>query len=416
MNDYDQRQQGQQRPPQAKLDAQKAEELRKKYGWNPDRFSLLLRTVASTADEVGLEKLLYKSKALNLDPLMDQIHLVSRWDYEQSRATWDVQVGIDGLRSLADDTGEYAGQDLPLFHWSTDSNPDQVISGPVFPEGATVRACSATVYRNIKEIGKVGFGYTAYLSDYVQMRRSDGKITFMWKKVGIMLPKCAEAGAFRKGFPKQLAGLYVPEEMQFLHEEPPTAAEGPPPTPATVRGSSEKVAAAEHVPGVKDRAGPVKPQGAEAAKPAPPVGAPAKEPEKKKAPPRPSRATVPRQSPPSDGAVGPESSAPPPTTAPSDAPAPADTSAPAVPEAPTIKQMGQTIVEALRDHYKDRAGEAVKSYIARLHGVKDFFSVPAAVRDEVVKLLYLKLCDEREAGRDGGAALVTMIEEKLKEV
>jgi hypothetical protein len=65
-----------------------------------------------------------------------------------------------------------------------------------------------TVYRLVQ--GQRGaFSATARWTEY----KPDED--FMWKKMPhVMLAKCAEALALRKAFPKQLAGLYVKEEME----------------------------------------------------------------------------------------------------------------------------------------------------------------------------------------------------------
>jgi hypothetical protein len=52
-----------------------------------------------------------------------------------------------------------------------------------------------------------------------------GKMDFIWKaKPHVMLGKCAESQALRRAFPKQLAGLYIKEEME--QEVPLKAAPG----------------------------------------------------------------------------------------------------------------------------------------------------------------------------------------------
>ena len=116
------------------------------------------------------------------------------------------QCSVDYLRAEAADTGEYDGQDEPTFG---------AVDGNGYPESATV-----AVYKT--GISRPTTG-TARWKEYYPGEA----LGFMWRKMPYhMLAKCAEVLALRKAFPKRLAGLYVPEEMQNTD-----AGEKPPLTP-----------------------------------------------------------------------------------------------------------------------------------------------------------------------------------------
>ena len=156
---------------------------------------------ANGASEQEFSVLMEVAKARRLNPLMRQIHFVSRWDSQRSRNVWATQVSIDGLRAIAERTGIYAGQDEAEFIES--------------PDGA-IKCCKVRVYR--KDWGDRAAVGVAYWSEYVQTYRdkSSGKdVTApMWRKMPhVMIAKCAEAIALRKAFPEDMSGLYTPDEM-----------------------------------------------------------------------------------------------------------------------------------------------------------------------------------------------------------
>ena len=156
---------------------------------------------ANGANEQEFGVLMEVAKARRLNPLMRQIHFVSRWDSQKSRNVWATQVSIDGLRAIAERTGIYAGQDEPEFVES--------------PDGA-IKCCKVRVYR--KDWGDRAAVGVAYWNEYVQTYRekSSGKevVTPMWRKMPhVMIAKCAEAIALRKAFPEDMSGLYTPDEM-----------------------------------------------------------------------------------------------------------------------------------------------------------------------------------------------------------
>jgi phage recombination protein Bet len=104
------------------------------------------------------------------------------------------QCSVDYLRAEAADTGEYDGQDEPVFGPADKSG---------YPEYASV-----SVYK--KGLSRPTTG-TARWSEFYPGEKQG----FMWRKMPFhMLAKCAEVLALRKAFPKRLAGLYIPEEMQ----------------------------------------------------------------------------------------------------------------------------------------------------------------------------------------------------------
>lgn len=158
------------------------------------KLDLIKRTVASGANRDELEIFLYHAKRAGLDPLARQIYLVKR----KGKAT--IQVGIDGLRLIADRTGLYAGNDDAIFDVDDRGRPQR----------ATV-----VVYKMVHG-SRCAFSATARWDEYFPGEDSG----FQWKKMPhVMLAKCAEAQALRKAFPMEMSGLYVHEEMEQASAE-----------------------------------------------------------------------------------------------------------------------------------------------------------------------------------------------------
>ncbi len=150
----------------------------------------------SGATKEDAAMLLEVARTRRLNPLLKQVHFVSRWDKKKNRNVWSVQVSIDGLRAIAERTGKYDGQDEAEF-----GPPNQA----GYPSWAKVR-----VYR--KDWGRPAVG-VVYWEEYVQ--EYDGRPTKFWQTMPrVMLAKCAESVAMRKAFPEDMSGLYTPEEMQ----------------------------------------------------------------------------------------------------------------------------------------------------------------------------------------------------------
>lgn len=160
-----------------------------------DQLELVKKTIApdATADELKLY--LYDCARQGVHPLDRLIHFTKR------NGKYTPITSIDFMRIRAADTGEYAGSDDAVFepHWT------DIAAGKraEYPAAATI-----TVWRLVQG-QRCSFTATARWGEY-----KPEKNDFMWRKMPhTMLAKCAEALALRKGFPKQLAGLYAKEEM-----------------------------------------------------------------------------------------------------------------------------------------------------------------------------------------------------------
>lgn len=153
------------------------------------KVDLIRRTVAAGATNDDLELFFHQARRAGLDPLAKQIYYVKR------KGKGVIQVGIDGLRLIADRTGKYAGSDDAVFSGTTGRN---------YPEKATV-----TVYKMVQG-QRCPFTATARWDEYFP---GDDQ-GFQWKKMPhAMLGKCSEALALRKAFPADMSGLYIHEEM-----------------------------------------------------------------------------------------------------------------------------------------------------------------------------------------------------------
>lgn len=173
-----------------------------------DRIDLIRRTVARGCSDDELALFLAVCQRVGLDPLTRQIHAVRRWSRAERRETMVIQVGIDGLRAIADRTGCYAPGGPAEFRYG--------------PGGRLIEARVIIRKRTPDGTWHDVVGWARW-DEYVQRTR-DGEPTSFWATMPhVMLAKCAEAQALRRAFPAHLGGLYVPEELRTAEPVEPTA-------------------------------------------------------------------------------------------------------------------------------------------------------------------------------------------------
>lgn len=156
-----------------------------------EQIDLIRKMVAPGASDDELKFFLLHCKRTGLDPFAKQIFFQKRRSNKgEDKIT--IVVAVDGYRSIACRTGEYAGSDDSLF--DDEQNP---------------RKATCTVYRLVKG-HKCAFTASARWDQYYPGEQ----LGFMWRKMPhVMLGKCAEGLALRKAFPLEMGGTYVKEEM-----------------------------------------------------------------------------------------------------------------------------------------------------------------------------------------------------------
>lgn len=135
-----------------------------------------------------------------LDPFTKQIYAIKRSGKVMH------QTGIDGYRSVAERTREYAGSDEPTY--------EEPCPCGTKPTGhpAVARVTVHRILPNGHVVDQVG---VARWHELVPAAGQSGQGDAMWQKMPFnQLAKCAEANALRKAFPRVLEGVYVTEEME----------------------------------------------------------------------------------------------------------------------------------------------------------------------------------------------------------
>jgi len=167
-----------------------------------EQMDLVTRTIAKGATKEELQLFLYDCSRHNVHPLDKLLYFTKRTDRKTNQSIYTPITSIDLLRSRAEDTGNYAGNDDPTIQYD---NAGNIISA------------TSTVWKIVGN-ERYPFTATARWSSYYP----GDSVGFMWKKMPeLMLGKCAEALALRKAFPRQLAGLFTSEEMAqaFVNEK-----------------------------------------------------------------------------------------------------------------------------------------------------------------------------------------------------
>lgn len=168
-----------------------------------EQVSLARQTVAKDLDDNQFALFCYNCQRLGVHPLDGLLVPIVRNDSERGEKRLTFVNTVDLLRSRAAETGDYAGSDDSVFAYE--------LKDSAYPSDAHV-----TVWKFVQG-EKCSFSATARWEEYYPGEKQG----FMWRnKPHVMLGKCAEALALRKAFPKQLAGLYIPEELQKEMERP----------------------------------------------------------------------------------------------------------------------------------------------------------------------------------------------------
>jgi phage recombination protein Bet len=162
--------------------------------WTQEQTQLISSTIAPgcTADELKL--FAYACQRTGLDPFSKQIYAIKRGGKLQ------IQAGIDGLRSIAERSGELDGS---ATYWIGDTEGSQW--SDVWLGSKPPAAAKTIIYRKGCSHSFVG---VARFQDY---NAGQG----LWSKMpAAMIAKCSEALALRKAFPADMSGVYTVDEME----------------------------------------------------------------------------------------------------------------------------------------------------------------------------------------------------------
>lgn len=167
--------------------------------WDNKQLAALKQLGLTNASNGDLAVFLHYAQRTGLDPFARQLYMIERG------GRYTIQASIDGLRIVAQRSGEYAGQVGP--YWCGEDGAWTDIWLEKTPPMAA----------------KVGVLRKGFIEPLWAVAKFDGynANSPIWKKMpDLMIAKCAEALALRKAFPNDLSGIYTAEEMEQASTTP----------------------------------------------------------------------------------------------------------------------------------------------------------------------------------------------------
>jgi phage recombination protein Bet len=166
--------------------------------WDAKQIAALKQVGLENVPQAELAVFLHYCQRTGLDPFARQIYMINRG------GKYTIQASIDGLRIVAQRSGNYGGQ-TPA-EWCGDDG----VWRDVWLDAMPPKAARIGVY--YKDSANPTWAIAKFDSYAVAY---NGKLSGLWAKMpDLMIAKCAEALALRKAFPNDLSGVYTTEEMQ----------------------------------------------------------------------------------------------------------------------------------------------------------------------------------------------------------
>ncbi len=192
--------------------------------WTQEQTQLISSTIAPGCTSDELKLFAYACQRTGLDPFSKQIYAIKRG------GKLTIQAGIDGLRSIAERSGELDGS---ATYWIGDTEGSQW--SDVWLGSKPPAAAKTIIWRKGCSHSFVG---VARYADYAGQG--------LWSKMpSAMLAKCSEALALRKAFPADMSGVYTVDEMEQAETVTVTTTATPAPAlaPAAFAGDAKIFAA-----------------------------------------------------------------------------------------------------------------------------------------------------------------------------
>ncbi len=197
--------------------------------YNPKDLALIRRTVANSVSDDEFALFIHWARSLRLDPLRRQVHAFVFNKNDPKKRRLSLVTSIEGFRAIAARTGNYRpDENEPAF--ITDDN----LKSDINPAGLV--SCSVRVWQFAHSqwfqiTGTARWDEFAPLKTvWIDNQPTNNKTldrTGRWGDMPfLMLAKCAEAQAIRKGWPEDLSNAFVGEEVDHasLQKHPAEAA------------------------------------------------------------------------------------------------------------------------------------------------------------------------------------------------
>lgn len=189
---------------------------------DPKHLQLLRRTIAKGLNDGEFDLFVGVARRLGLDPLRNQLRTIIFSANDPEKRSMVIVTKIEGYRAIAARSGQYRPMDsAPVIEYDPDLKSD------TNPHGI-VRAEYRAYLRDERGDWHPVVG-EAYWDEYVPLDNVWGedpdtgkrcvigkglKHDSPWRRMGrVMIAKCAESQALRKGWPEDLSGVYAEEEM-----------------------------------------------------------------------------------------------------------------------------------------------------------------------------------------------------------